>query len=97
MTHVYHSSIKDNGLSDLCDRCHFLAKHISGLDDKNLAALIDRVEANLPARSHNEALAMAQVRADNRMAEQLMAVFGLMGAAKRRMAERLLSHEVVQR
>ena len=89
--HSIHPSIKDNGLSDRCPRCYALAKHISGLDNHNLAALIDRVEANLPARSHNEALAMAQVRADNRMGEQLLAVFGLMGAAKRRMAERLLS------
>ena len=95
MTHTYHESIKEHGLASGCDRCHFLAKHISGLDDKNLAALIDRVEQNLPARSHNEALAMAQVRADNRMGELLLAVFGMMG--KRRMAERLLSHEVVQR
>ena len=61
-THTLHPDLGTHGLADDCRRCEQLADApFSLLDDAMLGALIDRCEAGLDARSHNERRAMVTV------------------------------------
>ena len=67
MSHEWHGSytydVHVDGLSDLCAKCRgHGAEPFRFLDDRMLAMLRDRVEADLPARSEAERVAMRAVR-----------------------------------
>jgi hypothetical protein len=58
-THTLHPDSHTHGLADGCPRCEEHAEHPTWtLDEANLAALRERVEKGLGARSDNEARAM---------------------------------------
>lgn len=63
IAHNVHPSIRENGLANGCPRCHEHAgMPFLGLDDGNMRDLIVRIEARIPPRSTNEAIAMARVK-----------------------------------
>ena len=45
-SHVYHPSIKSDGLADGCSRCKEISEEpFAGLDENNLRLLVERTEA----------------------------------------------------
>ena len=70
--HRSHPDSHTHGLADGCPRCAEHAEYpFDGLDERNLAALVNRLTQHLPARSANEAGAMGQVRAVMQKARKL--------------------------
>ena len=71
-THGPHPPTHTHGLADGCPRCAEHAEHpFESLDAKNLRALIERLNLDLPARSDNEVIAMRALETHRRHAEIL--------------------------
>jgi len=76
-THTEHPDSHQYGLADDCPRCAEHAKDPGlGLDNANLSKLIQRVEEDLPPRSHNEAIAMAYIKGVQQFSERVERLLG---------------------
>ena len=71
-THTFHPDTHEYGLADGCPRCDEHAERpLDGLDQENLANLIDRVQRHEEPRSANEYRAMYMLEKALLVARQL--------------------------
>ena len=76
-THSLHPDILTHGLADSCERCAEHAERpLDGLDQKNIASLIARVQGHEEPRSANEYRAMYQLEKAIMVARKIVPFLG---------------------